>query len=60
MLSALQKWALDHETEFKLFNPCSSVRNRLEHVEAMQRDIAPLGEIMSLLSHAETQFTRAA
>ncbi len=60
MLSALQRWALDQDIQFKLFNPSSSVRNRLEHNGVMQFDIAPFEEIMNLLARAETQLPSVA
>lgn len=60
MLSALQRWALDQNIQFKLFNPSASVRNRLEHNGAMQFEIAPFEEMMTLLARAETQRPNAA
>ncbi len=60
MLSGLQRWALDQDIEFKLFNPSSSVRNRLEYNEAMQFDIVAFEEMMTLLARAETHRRKAA
>jgi anti-anti-sigma regulatory factor len=53
MLSSLQLWAHDRGIELKLFNPRSSVQNRLEHNEPVQFHIAPFEEMMSLLAIAE-------
>ncbi len=60
MLSALQRWALDHNMQFKLFDPSSSVRSRLEHNESMQFDIARFKEMVALLADAEGHLRKAA
>ncbi len=60
MLSGLQRWALDQDIEFELFNPSYCVRNRLEHNDAMQFDIVPFEEMIALLARAETQRPEAA
>ena len=35
MLVFLEQWAHDHNIRLKLFNPCQSVRNRLERASSM-------------------------
>ena len=60
MLAALQKWALDQGIQFKLFNPTSSVRNRLEHNHPAQFDVASFQEMLALLAAAEGQRAEAA
>lgn len=60
MLSALQRWTLDQNIQLKLFGPSSSVRNRLEHNESTQFDIARFKEMISLLAHAESYHPKAA
>src|ERR1700732_5569818 len=61
MLLFLQRWAYDHDIQFKLFNPINSVRDKLEHNNAMLRfDIATFEEMVSLVDHADIQFARAA
>ena len=60
MVAALQKWAQEHEIQFKLFNPTYSVENRLQHNDWMRFDIATFEEVMALLMRAEGQHTKAA
>jgi anti-anti-sigma regulatory factor len=60
MLSALQRWALDHNIQFKLFDPSASVRSRLEHNESTQFDIARFSEMIAILAGAESHFRKAA
>jgi anti-anti-sigma regulatory factor len=60
MLSALQKWALDRGIQLKLYNPVSSVRNRLEHADWIRFDIASFDEMMALLAQAESFGSKAA
>jgi len=60
MLSALQRWALDHNIQFKLFDPSSSVRSTLEQDESTQFEIAPFKKMIALLAHAESQLPKAA
>ena len=56
VLRLLQKWAHDRDVELKLFNPSLFVRHRLKHCCTISEfDIAPLGEIMALLSHAHNR-----
>jgi anti-anti-sigma regulatory factor len=61
MLVFLQRWACDHDVRLKLFNPRSSVRNRLEHASSMREfEIASLDEMMALMARNDTQYARAA
>jgi ABC-type transporter Mla MlaB component len=61
MLWFLQRWAEDHDIHFKLYNPTSSVRHKLEHNHAKLRfDIATFEEMVSLVAYADNQYTRAA
>jgi len=51
MLWALQRWADDQGIELKLFNPIGSVKNRLEHYNAMMHfHIASVGEMIVMLA----------
>jgi hypothetical protein len=61
MLWFLQRWAEDHDIRFKLYNPINSVRDKLEHNNAMLRfDIVTFEEMVSLVDHADNQYARAA
>jgi anti-anti-sigma regulatory factor len=61
MLVFLQRWAHDHDIRLKLFNPRSSVRERLERASSMQEfDIATLHEMMALLACADGRYAQAA
>ena len=61
MLWFLQRWSEDHGIHFKLYNPINSVRDKLEHNNAMLRfDILTFEEMVSLVDHADIQFARAA
>jgi anti-anti-sigma regulatory factor len=61
MLWFLQRWAEDHDIHFKLYNPTSSVRDKLEHNHAKLRfDIATFEEMVSLVAYADNQYARAA
>jgi len=61
MLIFLERWAHDHQIQFKLFNPRKSVRDRLELVRSIRAfDIIPLDEMMSLLANANGLFAEAA
>jgi anti-anti-sigma regulatory factor len=61
MLWFLQRWAEDHDIHFKLYNPINSVRDKLEHNNAMlQFDIATFEEMVSLVDHAGNRYARAA
>jgi len=57
MLIFLERWAHDHQIEFKLFNPRKAVRDRLELVHSIRVfEIAPLEEMMALLANADRHF----
>src|ERR1700675_1841680 len=61
MLMFLQRWAHDHNIRFKLFNPCKSVRARLEQASSLfEFDIPTLDEMMALLGLAESGYALAA
>jgi anti-anti-sigma regulatory factor len=61
MLVFLQRWACDHDVRLKLFNPRSSVRNRLEHASSIREfEIASLDEMMALIARNDTHYERAA
>ena len=61
MLIFLERWAHDHQIQFKLFNPRKSVRDRLELVRSIRAfDIIPLDLMMALLANADTHFADAA
>jgi anti-anti-sigma regulatory factor len=52
-LWALQKWAAEYNIQFKLFNPRSVVKHKLEHNEWTRFEIASLREIMALTALSE-------
>ncbi len=57
----LQRWARHRGIQFKLFNPCPSVRRDLEHaVSPCEPEVASLGEVMALLIDAANRQTLAA
>ena len=61
MLIFLERWAHDHQIQFKLFNPRKSVRDRLELVRSARAfDIVSLEEMMSLLANPDRYFAMAA
>jgi hypothetical protein len=61
MLWFLERWADDHDIHFRLYNPINSVRDKLEHNNAMLRfDIVTFEEMMSLVAYADKQYARAA
>src|SRR5713101_7632999 len=61
MLLFLQRWAYDHDIQFKLFNPIGSVRDRLELVNSItELDIATLHEMMALLANEDSRYAQAA
>jgi anti-anti-sigma regulatory factor len=53
MLVYVQRWALDHGIKLKLFNPSSTLRDRLERASMSAFDIASADEIIALLDRAE-------
>jgi ABC-type transporter Mla MlaB component len=61
MLWFLQRWTEDHYIHFRLYNPINSVRDELEHNNAMLRfDIVTFEEMVSLVAYADNQYARAA
>jgi anti-anti-sigma regulatory factor len=61
MLIFLKWWTQHHGIRFKLFNPSSVVRNKLEYVNSMSEfDIASLDEMMALLAHEDSRYALAA
>jgi anti-anti-sigma regulatory factor len=61
MLLFLQRWAYDHDIQFKLFNPSRSVRDRLTLVNSIRElEIATLPEMMALLADADIRYAEAA
>ena len=61
MLLFLQRWAYDHDIQFKLFNPSRSVRDRLTLVNSIRElEIATLNEMMALLANADSRYAQAA
>ena len=61
MLLFLERWAFDHEIQFKLFNPTKFVRERLELVSSIRAfNIASLHEMIALLTNANSPFALAA
>jgi anti-anti-sigma regulatory factor len=54
MLLFLERWALDHEIDLKVFNPSNSVRHRLEQAqEVMDFEISSVQDVSTVLAHAE-------
>jgi anti-anti-sigma regulatory factor len=54
MLLFLERWALDHNIELKVFNPSNSVRYRLEQAQAvMDFEISTVQDVSTVLAHAE-------
>ena len=50
MVMFLQRWALDHDIQIKLFNPTASVRSRLEQVDWIpELEIASVDSVSELL-----------
>jgi len=61
MLVFLQRWACDHDIQFKLFNPTRSVLARLELVNSITKlKVATLDEMMALLANADRRYALAA
>jgi anti-anti-sigma regulatory factor len=52
MLAYLQRWAHDHDIKVKLFNPCSTVQDRLQHTWMPSLDVATIDEVIALLDRA--------
>jgi anti-anti-sigma regulatory factor len=60
MLCVLNNWAHEQGIELKLFNPTYSVKNRLEHNNVVEFEIATLEDMMTMLAEAETPYAHAA
>lgn len=61
MILFLQRWAYDHDIQFKLFNPTRSVRDRLALVNSIRElEIATLHEMMALLANADICYAEVA
>lgn len=61
MILFLQRWAYDHDIQFKLFNPTRSVRDRLALVNSIRElEIATLHEMMALLANADIGYAKVA
>ena len=61
MLLFLDRWAHDHDIQFKLFDPTKAVRDRLQLVQSIRPfDVASLDEMMSLLAEADSHYALAA
>jgi anti-anti-sigma regulatory factor len=57
MLVFLQTWTHHRRVKLKLFNPSRSVRAWLHTASALPEfDITPLGEMMALLSQADSRY----
>ena len=52
MLAFLQRWAHEHNIKLKLFNPSSSVQDRLDHSWMPSLDVATTDEVIALLDGA--------
>jgi len=53
MLAFLQRWAYDHNIKLKLFNPSSSVQDRLDHTWMPSLEVASADEVIALLDGAD-------
>ena len=61
MLLFLQRWAYEHGIQLKLFNPTTSVLDRLQLVSSIRRfDIVSSHEMLALLASADRHFALAA
>jgi hypothetical protein len=50
----LERWALDHEIELKVFNPSNSARHRIKEAQSvMDFEISTIYDVSSLLPYAE-------
>ena len=58
MLLFLERWALDHEIELKVFNPSNSVRNRIKEAQSvMDVEIPTIYDVSTLVPYAEHAHT---
>jgi anti-anti-sigma regulatory factor len=54
MLLFLERWALDHEIELKVFNPSNSVRRRITEAQSvMDFEISTIYNVSTLVPYAE-------
>ena len=55
MLAYLQRWAHDHNIKLKLFNPCGTVMDRLDHTYTWMPslEVATTDEVIALLDRAD-------
>jgi anti-anti-sigma regulatory factor len=61
MLAFLDRWARDHDIQFKLFSPSRSVVDGLMHNRLMPNlEIATFHEMMDILADADSQYRLAA
>jgi anti-anti-sigma regulatory factor len=61
MLAFLDRWACDHDIQFKLFSPSRSVVDGLVHSRLMSNlEIAILPEMMDILADADSRYRLAA
>ena len=61
MLSVLERWARQHDIQFKLFNPSRAVMEGLVHNRSVLNfEIANFHEMMGILAHADRRYSLAA
>jgi anti-anti-sigma regulatory factor len=54
MLLFLERWALDHEIELKVFNPSNSVRHRIKEAQSvMDFEISTIYDVSTLVPYVE-------
>jgi len=60
MLAFLQRWAYAHDIRLKLFNPCRSLRDRLEYAGSIPAfEMATLDEMIALPARADGRYALA-
>ena len=61
MLAFLERWAHDHDIQFKLFSPSTPVVDGLVHNRSILNfEIATFHEMMDILADADSQYRLAA
>lgn len=61
MLVFLDRWARDHDIQFKLFSPSRAVVDGLVHTRLIPNlEIATLHEMMDILANADSRYSLAA
>ena len=61
MLKVLDRWARDHNIQFKLFSPSRAVLEGLVHNRSiLDFQIASFHEMMGILSHSDNNYSVAA